>query len=260
MVRDHAGEPAHHVLVLATSAVPRRRGLRRRRGREAPPEPPPAEVDISRATLIDTAAIEDDAAREWLDRGDLEGAQQDALRWLNLALRAHRAAAADPSVREVTPRQSLVTRVGYGLGEQVAEGRWEAARELPPPAEAARRGEAALRPQERVAALLSARDVVLACEELALRARSDLDHGREREAALQTHLALEAAVVELQAFRGTGGLAERLAELGQRRDAAAAAANAALQGGLEEPVAAGVRETLERLEAALRARTAAGLF
>ena len=50
---------------------------------------------------------------------------------LNRALHARRIAAADPYAGEVAPRHALVTRVGYGTGEQVAEGGWVAARELP---------------------------------------------------------------------------------------------------------------------------------
>ena len=89
-------------------------------------------------------------------------------------------------------------------------------------------------PQQRLAALLSGRDVALACEELALRARGDLDAGRQREAAMQLHLALEAAVAELESWRGRGDMGERIDELAGLREAvAAAAANAAIQGGLE---------------------------
>ena len=63
---------------------------------------------------------------------------------------------------------------------------------------------ALLSPQERVAALLSGRDAALACEELALRARGDLDHGRPREAALQLAIAVDAALAELEVWRGPG--------------------------------------------------------
>jgi hypothetical protein len=49
-----------------------------------------------------------------------------------------------------------------------------------------------------------------------------------------------------------------VSELSQRRPEVFAAAEAALRGELGEDQAAGVRHTLERLEAALRARGAAG--
>jgi hypothetical protein len=209
---------------------------------------------LTRVTLIDAQRVEEDEALAWLG-----GAHDDLLPHLNHALRAQRVATADPYVREVSVRDALVVRVGYGGGEEVAEGRWTAAREIPPsPAEGTRRArrQAALRPQERLAALLSARDAVLACEDLALRARLDLDHGRAREACLQAHLAVEAAVAELQAFREQGDMAERIADLTGRRDALAAAANEALQGGPAAATIASVDEALGRLEAALRARSA----
>ena len=135
---------------------------------------------------------------------------------LNRAVAAHRVAAADPLLADADPARALVTRVGYGVGEQVAEGEWEAARELPRPREKRSR---ALVPQQRLAALLSGRDVALACEELALRARGDLDAGRQREAAMQLHLALEAAVAELESWRGRvgHGRADRRARRPARR-------------------------------------------
>jgi hypothetical protein len=147
----------------------------------------------------------------------------------------------------------LVCRVGYGSGEQVAEGDWEAAVELPLPGPPRARS-LVLSPQERLAALLSGRDAALACEELTLRARGDLDHGRGREAALQLAIALDTALAELGAWRSQGDMARRLEELDERRVAVAEAARAALAGGVDEGRMADVRSTLERLEAALRAR------
>ena len=77
-------------------------------------------------------------------------------------------------------------------------------------------------PGERVAAVLGGRDVALACEELALRARGDLDHGRVREAALQLSVALDAALAELEVWRER--LAPRLDELAELRPGVRAAA------------------------------------
>jgi hypothetical protein len=113
-----------------------------------------------------------------------------------------------------------------------------------------------LAPQQRLAALLSGRDVALACEELALRARLDLDQGREREAALQLSLALDAALAELEGWRATESVARRLDELHGHRPAVAAVAAAALEGGLQPEQAEAVEAALGRLEAALRARLA----
>ena len=125
----------------------------------------------------------------------------------------------DPYVAEVRAGQALATRIGYGSGEQVAEGDWEAARELPSPKPSR---SMLLHPQQRLAALLSGRDVALACEELALRARLDLDQGREREAALQLAAGLDAALAELEGWRATEAVARRLDELHEHREAVAA--------------------------------------
>src|SRR4029077_2272297 len=104
------------------------------------------------------------------------------------------------------------------------DGDWEAARMLPPRHAGRRR---ALVPQQRLRALLSGRDVALACEELALRARGDLAAGREREAAMQAHLALEAAIAELESWREKADMAGRLAERRAHRAAVGAGSNAA---------------------------------
>ena len=117
---------------------------------------------------------------------------------------------------------------------------------------------AALRPQERLAALLAGRDAPLACEELVLRARMDLDHDRPREAALGLRVALEAALAELDPDRPVG-MRERLDDLRERREAVGSAANAALKGPLPDDLREAVDEGIERIAAALRARSAAGI-
>jgi len=259
VLRRHAGEPAEHVLVLATLGAAERRRLGRRRSRPAPPEPAPTTVMVGRATVVDAGALADEQAAEaWMRAaadpdGDVVAA---AVGVLNLAVHAHRLAAADPHVHEVSPAQALVVRVGHGLGEQVADGLWDHAVELEPRRPGQRERVGALDPQGRLAALLGARDAPLACEELALRSRLDLDRGREREAALQLQAALAAAQAELSAWAGVPGMAERLGELGRNSDELAPVAAAALQGALP----AGGREVVvsaqERLESALRARVA----
>ena len=121
----------------------------------------------------------------------------------------------------------------------------------------AARGAAALaqhRPADRLAALLSSRDAALACEELALRARADLDRGRDREAALQLEAAWSAALSELAGWTSTGDLATRLSELREYAAEVAAAAAAAREGTLDGAAVETVSAALARLETALRAR------
>lgn len=264
LLRDHAGEDAHHVLVFAAwPTIPQRRS--RRWGRETEPQNVPAETGLSRSTLIQTTVVDEEQAQRWLDGMDESAAEEtvaEGLQVLNGALRAFRAAAADPVLREVSVDQALTMRIGYGQGEEVADGAWTAARDVSRPDDRGRRRKrtAALRTQERFAALLSGRDAVLACEELALRGRLDLDQGRPREAAFQVHLAVEAALAELVAFRGTDTVGRRLDDLGAFRDPLARAASEALQGGPGVATIAAVTEALEKLEATLRARSASAAY
>jgi hypothetical protein len=263
-IREHLGEGPRHILVLAVLGAPERRRLarRHRRARDAAPEPPPEPVTTSRATLIDAIALEgQEAADRWLRATDVAAAAAEGIARLNRVLHAQRIATADPYARDVSLPQALAVRVGYGTGEHVADGRWDRARELSRAAAGGTRrgGRAALRPQERLAAALGARDALLAGEELTLRARSDVDAERWREAALQLGVAFETTLAELEPWREVTGLSARLDELHARGDDVRAAAGAALQGGLEQHDIAVVRTALGRLEAALRARTAGGI-
>jgi len=261
VLRDAETREPGQVLVLATLGASQRRLVRRRRPRSAAPEPEPAPVSTSRATVIAAQPMSRDRAEAWLGglgRQEAADALDEGLRGLNRALRAHRVAAADPSINDASRDQALVSRLGHGSGEQVADGRWAEAIEVPLDPRRRQRRIAALRPQERIAALLGGRDQPLACEELALRARVDLRAGRPREAALQLRVALEAAIAELRPD-DAGDMSRRLEELRDRRPAVGAAANAVLTGEPTAATAQAIEEALGRLEAALRARAAAGV-
>jgi len=133
-----------------------------------------------------------------------------------------------------------VIRAGWGEGEQVADGRWLHALELPwtsgssraPVARLPGRGRrtAALRPQERLAELLSARGAALLCEDLALRARQDLDQERVELSAIELDAAYAAALFELRG-EGREDLAIRIDELDKLAAGVGAQARAALGGG-----------------------------
>jgi hypothetical protein len=214
------------------------------------------------ATVIAAEPLADaQAAHAWLREGRGDAAERrlaEAVAVLNRTLAAHRVAAADHALRDVARDQALVARLGFGSGEEVADGHWTEAVEVPAATRRARRT-AALRPQERLAALLGGRAQPLACEELVLRARADLDRGATREAALQLRVALEAALTELSEYAEVTDLATRLDELRAARGEVGEAANAALRGPLDDGQAEAVQRVIGRLEAALRAKSAAGL-
>jgi hypothetical protein len=246
------------VLVVATLGAPeRRRLLAKRKKNEAPPEPEPSLVTTGRATVIDvgTSFGTQAEARDWLELvGEPDLAA--ALAVLNRALHAFRLVTADPYLNPVGRDQALVARLGYGAGEQVADGLWTDARELIAATGRQRRAKV-LTPQARLAAVLNGRERALACEELILRARVDIDHDRDREASLQVLVALDAALAELAVDAAAGALTDRLDELRGRREATTAAAQEALAGPLSPESLESVTFTLKRLEAILRARAVA---
>jgi hypothetical protein len=245
------------VLVLATLGAPERRKLLARKQRNAQVEPEPTPVATGRATVIDVGDpfAGETAAQEWLWRVG-EDYLTGGIGVLNRVLHAFRLVTADPYVGPVSRRQAIAARIGYGAGEQVADGLWADARELLDPVPRQRRLKV-LQPQARLAAVLGGREHALACEELVLRARLDLDHGRPREAALQLLVTLDAALAELAIDPTAPILGERLSELRAQREAVGAAAQAALAGDLDVAEREAVEFTINRIEAALRARAVA---
>jgi hypothetical protein len=206
-------------------------------------------IDVG-APLADQAA-----ASAWLAAAGEEDLAA-GVEVLNRVLHAFRLVTADPYLGPVSRRQAIVARIGFGAGEQVADGLWADARELLDPGPRQRRLKV-LQPQARLAAVLGGRERALACEELVLRARLDLDHDRDREAALQLLVALDAALAELAVDPNAPVLTERLSELRSQRERVTAAAQAALAGALDAEQRQTVEFTLRRIEAALRARAVA---
>jgi hypothetical protein len=253
MLRGRAGDEPERVVVLDTVGAGRRRGRLGTRHPQATPDP--ASVPTARATVIDPVPVSvERQARSWLSHMDAAHEAGAAAATLNRLLLAHRIATADPHVRDISPAQALIVRAGWGEGEQVAYGHWSHARELRWSERRRHRRAAVLRPQERLAALLGAREQALICEELVLRARLDLDQGRHAHAALELEQAYGAALAELPR-EDRPDLAERIAELEQLRPGVIAAARAAPA----PPDEQALRHALTRLEATLRARIAAGL-
>ena len=251
------GNEPQHVVVLSTVGA-ERRGILGGRSRTRRTNPAPAPVPVTRATVVDPVALSlDTQARAWLAQLDPEREAEAAATVLNRVLWAHRIAGAEAYVHEVSSAQALVVRAGYGEGEQVADGLWSDARELVLSRKRSGRRATVLRPQERLALLLSSRGEVLLCEELVLRARVDLDAGRLALAAIELERAYATALLELPAERRED-LKARVEELAELSEQVAQAAREALPDVTAPPEEQVVRHALERLEAALRARTAAG--
>jgi hypothetical protein len=252
------------VLVVRTLGAPPPPGRRRRRPRGSEPDAAPAPLPLARATAIRAFApfdSEEEASR-WLEQAceaedTADELVADGVALLNRALHAQALAGADPHVHELTPERAVAVRIGYGSGEETAEGDFSAAREVDVWASGAsrrRRRQEDLRPQERVAAVLGGRERLDVCETLLLRARADLDAGRRREAALQLRVGLEALLVELRGALSDPRHEEDMASLQERRHQAGDAANLALKGELDAGATADVRELLEACERVLRRR------
>ena len=263
LARDAAGGE-ESVLVVETLAAAPLPSRRRRRPQAAETDEAPPGLPLSRATAVRVAEPFSSAeeAERWLV--DSVGSEEavdalvaEGIALVNRALFAQGAAAADPHVRELTELEASAVRIGYGSGEEVAAGRYTAARYVDVQANGgsrrSRRAEE-LRPQERVAAVLGGRERIDACEALLLRARADLDAGRNREAALQLRVGLEALLVELAGALVDPGHTDDMGELETRRVEAGRAADAALRGDLPADSERQVRETLEIAERVLRRR------
>ncbi len=214
-------------------------------------------MTTARVTIIDVDSPLSgrQEATRWLSQAGEEHLEQ-SIAILNRALHVFRLVTADAYVHPISRRQALVARIGFGAGEQVADGQWTEALELLDRGPRLRRLKV-LQPQARLAAVLTGRERALACEELVLRARLDLDQERPREAALQLMVALDASLAELATDPTAPMLADRLAELRDRRPGVAAAAQQALAGELDEEQTEQVEHVLGRVEAALRARAVA---
>ena len=236
--REPGSADANHVLIVSPlGATPAKRRKR------IDCEPDSTEASWTRITVIDVTGE---------DGEDPEGRRGAAIKIIGKAMAAQRVASNDPFAEDSPPRP-VAARVGTGSGEQVADGRWEDAAEIPPgPKQKKRRRPAPT--DGRFAALLGGRSVVPACALLALRGRADLDAGREREAVLQ----IEAAVTAAREDLGGTVKAERMEAIAAHGAALAGAAAEARAGRPGPDSLAAATAALERLEAALRSLGASG--
>lgn len=263
LARDNGSEGEESVLVLQTLGAPpaarrRRRPKRAEAGEGAKP------LTLTRATAIRAFApfAEEAEASRWLDEAceaedTVDVLVDEGLDLLNRALHAQAVASADPGSRsELAAEGAERILLGFGTGEETSVGRFRDARlvDVAPRASRRRRREEELRPQERVAAMLGGRERADACETLLLRARADLNAGRDREAALQLRVGLEALLVELKGALTDPGHEEDMGVLNERRGEAGKAANVALQSELSAEQRNQVEELLKLSERVIRRR------
>jgi hypothetical protein len=257
------GDGGQQVLVVETLGAPSPPRRRRRRPKESEAAAEPAPLPLSRVTAVraEEPFEESGEADAWLEEAlasedSIDAVVAEGIALLNRAIHAHAVASADPLGAELRADRAAIVRIGHGSGKEVASGRYSRAHEVDvrAGANARRRKDEELRPQERVAAVLGGRERFDVCETLLLRARTDLDAGRLREAALQLRVALEALLVELDGALADPGHEEDMAELSTRRKQAGEAANAALQGQLPVEDERNVAELTELSERVLRRR------
>ncbi len=117
-----------------------------------------------------------------------------ALQFVNRVVRTHRLAAHDPYENELSRAGAHRIRLGYGTGDQVADGAWSEARIVPTGRGAGRQSR--LDPSSAMAEMLGGRRPEYAGDDLLLRARLDLDQGRVRQAAIQVHAAARTLAAE----------------------------------------------------------------
>jgi len=173
----------------------------------------PEQVPVTLVTVTGERLNSAGDGSAWLKRMTRErrlGADEirDATRIVNRALSAVRAAAQDPLVQEIGATRALAIRLGHGTGDELADGCWTEAVELP---EAKRGRLDGVDPQSRLAAVLAGRDEVHPAETLMLRARLDAQQGRRDEALY----GLQAATRALEEIPS-----DRTAELRKRLEAA----------------------------------------
>jgi hypothetical protein len=179
----------------------------------------PGEPEQVPVTVVTVSAERLDGAEQgsaWLKRMARErelGAQEvrTATRIVNRALAAVRAAAKDPLVQEIGATRALAIRLGHGTGDELADGRWTEAVELP---QRSRGRLDEVDSQSRLAAVLAGRDEVHPAETLMLRARLDAQQGRRAE-ALYGLRAARAALDEQPSPRAKE-LAEELAAIEEK--------------------------------------------
>jgi hypothetical protein len=212
----------------------------------------PRELSVTVVTVVLGTRMLDDlsAARKLLRSLKRSTEEQD--RWTTAALAilrrgvaAYRASAADPYVPDVSPLDACAVRIGYGEAGAVVRGDWEDAFAVPPPPQPRIRRTVRLMPMQGMAAALTGTGRVLESEELILRVVRDLDHGRNRAAAMTLNAAQELLLAELAGEVLGAQVHGRIEKVIAARELAAQLAERALRGGLSGGDVAKLHELAE---------------
>lgn len=186
------------------------KGLRRRT-KDATDAAKPSDVPVLRVMWIGASQPSESkgVAAGRLDRlrreeGEREELVDAVLSVVNMAVRAHRAAARDPYIPEVTRADPRAVRFGYGEARPLTQGQWSEAFLAPPPRAPRVDRATRLGPDETVALVLRGNLDLLESEELVLRGILDVDHARWRSAGVQLGAAVDLLRLELKAARGRG--------------------------------------------------------
>jgi hypothetical protein len=186
------------------------KGLRRRT-KDASGAERPADVPVLRVMWIGASQPADSSSLAASRLNRLRHAEDEreelvdaVLNVLNTAVRAHRAAARDPYVAEVTRADPRAARFGYGEARPLTQGQWSEAFLAPPPRAPRVDRAARLGPSETVALALRGNLELLESEELVLRGMLDVEQQRWRSAGAQLSTAVDLLRRELDAARERG--------------------------------------------------------
>jgi hypothetical protein len=241
------------VLVFRTLAAERKPSRRARRA--SPDGEDAATAPLSRVTVIGARRFEGEQdAGEWFAKAcgeESEAEVEGTRRCVNRAVQGHRIAAHDPYVGEVSRPQAHRVRIGYGTGDELVEGGFREAFEVPV-VEGRRRRRPAIAPQEELAGILGGRRPAWPSEDLVLRARLDVREGRTRQAALQAGTAVRALVAELDADNSLPP--EAFEWLRERVELAGGLTGAALRGDVDETQASDLDDLIAGMERIVRRR------
>jgi hypothetical protein len=234
------------------------KGLRRRT-KDVTGATEPADVPVLRvmwigasqpsATKAEAAGRLDRLRREEDEREELVEA---ILGVLNTAVRAHRAAARDPYVAEVTRADPRAVRFGYGEARPLTQGQWSEAFLAPAPRPPSLDRAVRLGPSETVALALRGSLDLLESEELVQRATLDIDQERWRAAGAQLVAAVDLLRAEFAAAREAGvGVAVADDDLARRGDRVRSLAELALRDELDDVARAELRSHADSVADAL---------